>query len=104
MAVCNRCHGTGKVRGRKGKTVLTHETFYYDETCPKCGGTGVYEPQRGPMGTGYSQSSTPGGGAHRSLYRRDRDDHISWNTDHDGNYISGSGHRDVNGKKSGRNW
>lgn len=40
MATCNRCNGTGKVRGKKDKTWLTHETFYYDTACPKCGGTG----------------------------------------------------------------
>lgn len=104
MAICNRCHGIGKVRGRKDKTWITHETFYQDAICPKCGGTGQYTPQSGPKGTGYSERKRQDGTTHHSLYQKNRDDHISWDTNRNGDFIEGSGHRDRNGRKKGNDW
>ena len=104
MAVCSRCNGTGKVRGKKDTALVTHKTFYYDATCPKCGGTGQYNPPSGPKGTGYSEKKRSDGTTHHSLYRKDKDDHISWNSNQRGDFIPGSGHRDKDGRKKGGNW
>ncbi|MBQ6154779.1 hypothetical protein IJI99_02780 [bacterium] len=45
-----------------------------------------------------------GGHHHHTMYRHGPNDHISWDTDKRGNFVPGSGHRDVNGKKKGKNW
>ena len=39
-------------------------------------------------------STTPNeyGGSHETIYDRERQEHISWETDPDGEYIPGSGH------------
>lgn len=48
---------------------------------------------------GYHESDRPDGGRHHTLHDNDRDDHISWDSDPDGNYREGSGHRDTGGRK-----
>ena len=104
MGVCNRCGGTGRVKGKKQKCLFMNETYRSDVVCPKCGGSGQVVSARGPLGTGYNSQHTQGGKAHHTLYAKNSNDHISWDTDRKGNHIGGSGHRDKDGKKIGKNW
>jgi hypothetical protein len=52
-----------------------------------------------PGGAGYSERDNRDGGGHHTLYDHDTDNHISWDTDRDGDYIPGSGHEDRDGSK-----
>lgn len=49
-----------------------------------------------PSNVGYNESR---GGDHHTLYDRTSDNHISWDTDSDGNYVNGTGHEDADGGK-----
>lgn len=48
---------------------------------------------------GYHEEDRPDGGRHHTLYDNDHDDHISWDSDRDGDYRPGSGHQDSDGRK-----
>lgn len=50
----------------------------------------------GPMGSGYNQSPNQNqyGGYHHTLYDRNSNNHISWDTDRNGDYVDGTGHED----------
>lgn len=52
---------------------------------------------------GYNESQNDDGGRHHTLYDRERDNHISWDSDRDGDYRRGSGHEDYGGRNVG-NW
>ena len=52
-----------------------------------------------PGGAGYSERSNDQGGSHSTLYDQNSNDHISWDTDRGGNYISGTGHQNRDGGK-----
>jgi hypothetical protein len=52
---------------------------------------------------GFNERPNEDGGHHRTLFDRENDNHISWDTDADGDYRNGSGHEDTDGRNSG-NW
>lgn len=52
---------------------------------------------------GYNEHPNDDGGAHHTLYDRDRDNHISWDTGSNGDYRQGTGHEDSGGRNVG-NW
>jgi len=47
-----------------------------------------------PGGAGYSERDNDDGGRHHTLYDPNSNDHISWDSDQNGDYVSGSGHQD----------
>ncbi len=50
---------------------------------------------------GYNEHDNPDGGRHHTLHDDDhpgRDNHISWDSDRDGDYEQGSGHQRQNGR------
>lgn len=51
----------------------------------------------GAPNVGYNESED---GNHHTLYDKGSDNHISWNTDENGNYIEGTGHEDTDGDKT----
>lgn len=53
--------------------------------------------EEGPMGSGFSEHPNDDGGYHRTLYDKNSNDHISWDTDRDGNYRD-HGHEDRDGR------
>ena len=57
---------------------------------------GVQEP--GPLGSGFSERPNEYGGYHRTLYDPKSDNHISWDTDRNGDYMDGTGHEDRDGR------
>lgn len=54
--------------------------------------------EEGPMGSGFSERPNEEGGFHRTLYDRNSDNHISWDTNRDGDYRNGTGHEDRDGR------
>jgi len=54
-------------------------------------------PNDGPNGSGFNERPNDQGGYHRTLYDRNRDNHISWDTDRNGDYRDGTGHEDQDG-------
>ena len=46
---------------------------------------------RDPKDTSYADKDTDGG-THHTWYDGDRQSHISWDSDEDGDYVHGSGH------------
>lgn len=52
---------------------------------------------------GYSERDNDDGGQHHTLYDRGHDNHISWDSDPNGDYRDGSGHEDSGGHNVG-NW
>lgn len=54
-------------------------------------------PNDGPNGSGFNESPNGQGGFHRTLYDRNSDNHISWDTDKNGDYRDGTGHEDRDG-------
>ncbi len=52
----------------------------------------------GPVGSGFNEKPNQNGGFHRTLYDPKKDNHISWDTDKNGDYIKGTGHEDKDGK------
>jgi hypothetical protein len=53
----------------------------------------------GPLGAGFNESQNDQGGYHRTLYDWHRNNHISWDTDANDDYIPGTGHEDSDGRK-----
>ena len=53
--------------------------------------------ESGPMGSGFSERPNEDGGFHRTLYDRENNNHISWDTDRYGDYRDGTGHEDRDG-------
>lgn len=51
----------------------------------------------GPFGSGFSEKPNDRGGYHRTLYDRNSNNHISWDTDEDDLYVDGTGHEDDGG-------
>lgn len=49
---------------------------------------------------GYNESNNNDGGRHHTLYDNERNNHISWDSDRNGDYKPGTGHEDTNGSKS----
>lgn len=54
-------------------------------------------PMDGPNGSGFNERPNDQGGYHRTLYDRNSNNHISWDTDSNGDYRYGSGHEDRDG-------
>lgn len=53
---------------------------------------------------GFNESENDDGGYHRTLYDTEHNNHISWDTDPNGeDYKSGSGHEDTDNRNVG-NW
>lgn len=52
----------------------------------------------GPLGSGFNERPNRDGGFHRTLYNPNSDNHISWDTDKNGDYKNGTGHEDRNGR------
>jgi len=51
----------------------------------------------GPLGSGFNESPNKYGGYHRTLYDRYSNNHISWDTDQDDDYMQDTGHEDRDG-------
>jgi|GEM_PF-3394816 len=47
----------------------------------------------------YTDHPNDDGGRHHTWYDPDHDNHISWDSDPDGDYRPGTGHEDENGRK-----
>lgn len=52
------------------------------------------EDREGPLGSGFNERPNQEGGYHRTLYDRNSNNHISWDTDQNDDYIEGTGHED----------
>jgi len=52
-----------------------------------------------PGGAGYNERDNKDGGSHHTLYDPRHDNHISWDSDKDGDYRQGTGHEDRDGHK-----
>ena len=67
----------------------------------------TFGPGPGAPRVGYSESDNPDGGQHHTLHDDEQDpgheNHISWDTDRDGDYRQGTGHEDRDGRNVG-NW
>ncbi len=53
--------------------------------------------ENGPMGSGFSEIQNKDGGYHRTLFDRNSNSRISWDTDKNGDYI-GNGHESKDGR------
>jgi len=56
------------------------------------------------LSDGGSSTSEKGDVTHEVIYDRDRQEHISWDHDSDGNYVSGSGHTSDDKTGNVRSW
>lgn len=56
---------------------------------------------KGPVGSGFNEGEKENeyGGHHRTLYDPNHNHRISWDTDANGDYVSGTGHESKDGKK-----
>jgi hypothetical protein len=53
-----------------------------------------------PGGAGYNDHPNDDGGRHHTLWDPKRDNHISWDSDRDGDYRQGTGHEDRDGHRT----
>lgn len=66
-------------------------------------GRGDDRDNPGAPRVGHNESDNADGGKHHTLYDNEHDNHISWDSDRDGDYRQGTGHEDQGGRNVG-NW